>query len=121
MLPGISARCSTPHLPDRWERRCAGARNGPGAREAAGLPPGTGPYKVISTLAVMGFDPLSKRMQVESLHPGVSREEVSENTGFELLFGADPLRVTQEPTDEELEILRMEVDPQGMIIGKWAT
>ncbi len=91
--------------------------DGPGAREAAGLPPGTGPYKVISTLAVMGFEKRTKRMQVESLHPGVSRQDVADNTGFELLF-ADPLAVTPEPTDEELRILRTEVDPQGTIIGK---
>src|SRR5512146_3157794 len=73
--------------------------DGPGAREAAGLPPGTGPFKVISTLAVMGFDEQTRRMQVECLHPGVSREEVVENTGFEMLF-ADQLPCTQEPTDE---------------------
>ncbi len=91
--------------------------DGPGAREAAGLPPGTGPYKVISTLAVMGFDERTKRMRVESLYPGVSRQEVVENTAFELLF-ADPLEMTPEPTDEELRILRTEVDPQGSIIGK---
>ena len=94
--------------------------NGPGAREAAGLPPGTGPYKVISTLAVMGFDTHSKRMCVESLHPGVDRADIEANTGFNMLC-ADQLPVTAEPTDEELEILRHEVDPQGMIIGKWAT
>ncbi len=91
--------------------------DGPGAREAAGLPPGTGPFKVISTLAVMGFDERTKRMRVESLHPGVSRQEVAENTGFELLY-ADPLPFTPEPTDEELEILRVQVDPQGSIIGR---
>lgn len=94
-----------------------GYLTGPGAREAAGLPPGTGPYKVISTLAVMGFDPNSKRMRVESLHPGVTREEIIANTGFELLF-ADPLPFTTEPTDLELEILRTQVDPEGVIIHK---
>jgi glutaconate CoA-transferase, subunit B len=94
-----------------------GYLTGPGAREAAGLPPGSGPYKVISTLAVMGFDSESKCMRVESLHPGVTREEVVENTGFELLFN-DPLPATAEPTDEELRLLREQVDPQGRIIGK---
>jgi glutaconate CoA-transferase, subunit B len=94
-----------------------GYLSGPGAREAAGLPPGTGPYKVISTLAVMGFDPQSKRMRVESLHPGVSKAEAADNTGFELLF-ADPLPETPVPTDEELEILRREVDPERQIIGE---
>jgi glutaconate CoA-transferase subunit B len=94
-----------------------GYLSGPGAREAAGLPPHSGPFKVISTLAVMGFDAATKRMQVESLHPGVTREEVTANTGFELLFVA-PLPVTAEPTDNELEILREQVDPHRRFIGK---
>jgi glutaconate CoA-transferase, subunit B len=94
-----------------------GYLDGPGAREAAGLPPGTGPYKVISTLGLMGFDAQTMRMQVESLHPGVTREQVIENTGFELLF-AEELYTTPEPTDRELEILREQVDPQGKVIGK---
>ena len=84
---------------------------------AAGLPPGTGPYKVISTLALIGYDPETCRMRVESLHPGVTKEDVIANTGFEILF-ADPLPVTPEPTDFELKILREEVDPQGLITGK---
>jgi glutaconate CoA-transferase subunit B len=94
-----------------------GYLTGPGAREAAGLPVGTGPYKVISTLALMGYDPVSKRMRVESLHPGITAEEVRANTGFEMLF-ADNLTNTPEPSDHELRILRREVDPQGLIIGK---
>ena len=91
--------------------------SGPGAREAAGLPPNTGPYKVISSLALMGYHPETKRMQVESLHPGVTREQVIENTGFEIGF-VEPLRVTAEPTERELHILREEVDPQGRVVGK---
>jgi glutaconate CoA-transferase subunit B len=94
-----------------------GYLTGAGSREQAGLPPGSGPYKVVSTLALMGYDFETRRMQVESLHPGVTNEEVSANTGFELLF-VDPLPVTPEPTDRELKILRDEVDPQGLIIGK---
>jgi hypothetical protein len=72
---------------------------------------------VISTLAVMDYDPHSKCMRVESLHPGVTREDVVENTGFEMLF-ADPLVTTPEPTDQELLILREQVDPTMRIIGK---
>ena len=94
-----------------------GYLTGPGTRERAGLPPDTGPYKVISTLALMGYDPETKRMRVESLHPGVTKEDVIANTSFEMLF-IDPLTITSEPTDEELHILREQVDPQGMIIGK---
>ncbi len=32
-----------------------GYLTGPGAREAAGLPPGTGPYRVITDLAILGY------------------------------------------------------------------
>jgi glutaconate CoA-transferase, subunit B len=94
-----------------------GYLDGPGAREAAGLPPGTGPFKVISTMALMGFDEQTKRMRVESLHPGVTKEQIIENTGFELVF-ADDVTTTPEPTDHELQILRQQVDPQGRVIGK---
>lgn len=94
-----------------------GYLSGPGAREAAGLPANTGPYKVISTLALMGFDPQTCQMRVERLHPGVRKEDVSQNTGFEIAF-AENLEVTAEPSEEELRILREEVDPQKRIIGK---
>src|SRR5437667_3134422 len=61
-----------------------GYLGGPGAREAAGLPAGTGPYRVITDLAVLGYHEKSKRMQVLSLHPGVTLEQVRAATGFEL-------------------------------------
>jgi len=94
-----------------------GYLTGPGAREAAGLPPATGPYKVITDLCVIGFDEATCRMRVESLHPGVSREDVETNTGFALLW---PVEVgsTDPPTDEELAILRREVDPLRYVIGR---
>src|SRR5215813_12624556 len=61
-----------------------GYLTGPGAREAAGLPPGTGPYRVITDLAVLGYDEETKRMQILSLHPGVSLEQVKKATSFTL-------------------------------------
>lgn len=112
----------TPHDSRRFVKKLdflttPGYLTGPGARERAGLPPGTGPYKVISTLALMGYDPETKRMRVESLHPGVTKEQVIANTGFEMLF-VDPLPITTEPTEFELKMLREVVDPQGVVIGK---
>jgi hypothetical protein len=65
----------------------------------------------------MGYDPETKRMRVESLHPGITKEQVIANTGFEMLF-VDPVPVTPEPTDLELKVLREVVDPLGMVIGK---
>src|SRR5437899_952194 len=87
-----------------------GYLTGPGAREAAGLPAGTGPYRVITDLAVLGYDDATKRMQVQSLHPGVTLDQVRERTAFELLV-RDPLEETAPPAEDELRILRDEVDP----------
>ena len=93
-----------------------GYLTGPGAREAAGLPTGTGPYRVITELAVMGFDSATKRMRVEDLNPGVTFGRVQNNTGFELLKAAH-VGCTEPPREEELRILRQEVDPHGYVLG----
>src|SRR5947207_12601814 len=94
-----------------------GYLTGPGAREAAGLPPGTGPYRVITDLAVLGYHEQTRRMQVRSLHPGVTLEQVRAATCFEL--GAiDPLGTTRAPTEQELTILRTEVDPHRYLLGR---
>jgi len=98
-------------------RTTPGYLTGPGAREAVGLPPGTGPYRVITDLAIMGYHETSKRMEVRSLHPGVNLEQVRQATGFELLV-RDPLETTLPPGPDELRILRDEVDPHRYIIGR---
>src|SRR5436305_2272770 len=94
-----------------------GYLTGDGAREAAGLPPGTGPYRVITDLAVLDYHEETRRMQVLSLHPGVGLEQVQAATGFRLEV-ADPLATTEPPTAEELRILREEVDPHRYILGR---
>lgn len=90
-----------------------GYLTGPGAREAAGLPKGTGPYRVVTNLCVMDYEENSKRMRLISLNPGITKEQVIENTGFELLI-ADRITINEPPTDEELRILREQVDPDGL-------
>ena len=92
-----------------------GYLTGAGAREAAGLPPGTGPYRVVSNLGVLGYHPDSKRMMLLATQPGVKLEQVIENTGFELLV-AEHLAENPPPTAEELRILREEVDRDRLYI-----
>jgi glutaconate CoA-transferase subunit B len=92
-----------------------GYLTGPGSREAAGLPKGTGPAFVVSTLALMDFDPGSCRMRLIATHPGVSPEEVLVNTGFELLV-AEVVEQTAPPSPEELHLLREEIDPEKLYI-----
>ena len=112
----------TPHDRRRFVERVdfvttPGYLTGPGAREAAGLPPGTGPYRVITDLAIMGYDDATKRMKVVSLHPGVTWNQVQEQTGFELIKPSS-IQTTALPTVEQLRVLRDEVDPRRYIIGR---
>ena len=94
-----------------------GYLTGPGAREAAGLPPDTGPYRVITDLAILGYHETTRRMEIHSLHPGVTLTQVRDATGFELGV-REPLETTVPPSDVELRILREEVDPHRYIIGR---
>ncbi len=91
-----------------------GFGDGPGYRERY-QHRGGGPGKVVTTLAVLGFDDRTKRMQVESLHPGVARGEVEANTGFALEC-PDPIPTTPEPTREEIELIRTRIDPKGLFL-----
>ncbi len=92
-----------------------GYLSGPGARETAGLPPGTGPYRVVSNLAVLGYHPQTKRMMLLATQPGITVEDVVENTGFEL-FIPDKVESNPPPTAKELHILREEVDRDRLYI-----
>ena len=94
-----------------------GYLTGPGAREAAGLPAGTGPYRVITDLAVLGYHERTKRMEVLSLHPGITLAQVQEATGFDI-GTREPLSTTTPPSELELRILRDEVDPLRYVLGR---
>jgi len=81
------------------------------SRANAGLVSG-GMFRVVTDLAIMGFDEQSKEMKVLSLHEGVSNEQVQDNTGFDLAFD-DTVQTTQPPAPEELAVVR-ELDPESL-------
>ena len=66
--------------------------------------------QVITDLCVMDFGGPDHQLRVVSLHPGVSLEEVRENTGFELAV-VDDLGETPAPSAEQLAIIA-ELDPK---------
>lgn len=92
-----------------------GYLDGPGGRERAGLPANTGPYRVVTNLAVLGFHPATKQMMLLATQPGISVDQVIAETGFELLL-ADTIEENPPPTAEELRILRAEVDKERFYI-----
>jgi glutaconate CoA-transferase subunit B len=92
-----------------------GYLSGPGARRAAGLPADTGPYRVVTNLCTMDFDDETKRMRLMALNPGVTQAEVEANTGFKLVIPGE-VGQNEEPSDEELRILREDVDKERLYI-----
>ena len=87
---------------------------GGASRRESGLLAG-GMYRVVTDLAVMGFEAETKAMQVLALHPGVTLDEVRDNTGFELL-AARELGTTEPPSERELAVLR-HLDPDKLYIA----
>jgi acyl CoA:acetate/3-ketoacid CoA transferase beta subunit len=69
-------------------------------------------HRVVSNLAVFGLGE-DDTLQVLSLHPGVSPDELREATGFDLEIPAD-VATTREPTAEEQVLVREVLDPKGL-------
>ena len=74
-----------------------------------------GMYRVVTDLGLFGFEKESKAMQVVSLHPGVTMEQVNDNTGFQVLDNPDRTS-SKPPTDLELSVLR-NLDPESLYIA----
>jgi glutaconate CoA-transferase, subunit B len=73
-----------------------------------------GPTAVITPLAILDFETPDHSMRVQSVHPGVSVEEVREATGFELVVPAE-VPTTTAPTTAQLELLRQRIDTDGLL------
>ena len=91
-----------------------GYGNGSGWRAQMGLPRG-GPAAVITTLGVLRFDSHTCEMFLSSTHPGVTVEQVRQNTGWPLKVAGD-LDLTPAPSANELEMIRR-FDPEGYWTG----
>jgi len=90
----------------------AGYLDGGDARQRLGLE--GGPELVVTNLAVLDFEPVSKRMRLQSVHPGVSVEQVKAATGFELLLPEGEVAVTRPPTQSQVRMIRENIDPDNM-------
>ena len=88
-----------------------GYLNGYKSREELGLP-GNGPAKIITNLGTYDFDEESKHMRLCSIHPGVSIEQIRENTGFELII-PENVPDTETPSEEIIEYMN-KIDPDNV-------
>lgn len=74
---------------------------------------GRGPEAVISDLCILRFAEDTREMMVASLHPNVTREQVQENIDWQVRF-SEHVETTEPPSDEELRLIREELDPRGL-------
>ncbi len=93
-------------------RTSPGHLSGKGERGRLGLP-GAGPRLVVTDKCVFRFDDETREITLESLYPGVTLEEVRGNVGWELRVAPD-LQEAAPPGQEELQLLREELDPEGL-------
>lgn len=100
--------------PDRFPERVdfittPGWLDGGDSRQKAGLM--GGPIAVVTQVGVYDFEPVSKRMRIKALNPGMTVEIAQVCSGFELLV-PDEIHYVEPPSDEVLTILRTVVDPR---------
>jgi glutaconate CoA-transferase subunit B len=72
---------------------------------------GAGPSAVVTGLGVYGFG-AGGEMELRTVLPGVTVDDIRDNTEWEMQVGGD-VGETPPPTDEELRLIREELDPQG--------
>jgi glutaconate CoA-transferase, subunit A len=80
-------------------------------RTRAALQPGK--VRLISDLGMFELDPEQKRFRLASIHPGVSLDKIKAQTGGDFLI-AEPLPHTEAPSEDDLRLIREEVDPFGI-------
>lgn len=102
--------------PDRFPARVdfittPGYLEGGDSREKAGLI--GGPVAVVTQCGIFDFEPVSKRMRIKALNPGMTVEIAQACSGFELLVPDEVITVPV-PSDEILEILRRDVDARAV-------
>ena len=80
-------------------------------RTNARLQPGK--VRLISDLGMFELDAEQKRFRLASVHPGVSLDKIKAQTGGDFLI-AEPLPQTEAPSQDDLRLIREEVDPFGI-------
>jgi glutaconate CoA-transferase, subunit B len=104
------------HLVERLDYRTSpGFITGGSSREELGLP-GGGPSAIVTDLCSLTPDPATKEFILTRVHPYSSVEDIRNNTGWDLKV-SDHAEESLPPTEEELNVLRNELDVEGEFTG----
>ena len=75
--------------------------------------------RVISNLGVFDFETTDGKMQICTLHPGVTLAQVQDQTGFDLIV-PDSIPASRLPSEKELRLIRELIDPNGLAYNEVA-
>ena len=89
--------------------------DGPDGRKKVGIPVPYPEIHVVTNLAVMSINKGSGKLILKKLMPGVTKETVLSKTSFNPESNI-PLEEVMPASKQELELLRVEVDPKGIYI-----
>jgi glutaconate CoA-transferase, subunit B len=108
----------TPHQIRRFPEKVdfctsAGFLNGRRSRDLTGVR-GGGPQAVVTDLGILEPDE-NGELILTGLHPEATVEQAKQNTGWQLKI-SNKLTITKPPSDEEIRILREDLDPQGIYL-----
>ena len=108
----------TPHQKRRFPERCdfrtsVGALDGGDERQRIGLR-GRGMEAVVTDIGILEPDE-SGELMLTALHPGKTVDDAKANTGWDLKI-ATQVKTTDPVTENELRILREELDPTGIYL-----
>lgn len=78
--------------------------------------PGNGPAAIITDLAVLKGNPVTYELEIAEVFPFTTVEEVQKRTGFPIQVAKD-CKFSEIPTEEEIKIIREELDTTGDFTG----
>jgi acyl CoA:acetate/3-ketoacid CoA transferase beta subunit len=94
-----------------------GFLDGPGAREKAGLPAGTGPWRVVTPWAMFGYEEKSCELMLMAVSPFVTVDMVVAEMSFTPKM-TPKIETLDPPTEEELMVIRSSLDVEGQTTGR---
>src|SRR5262249_51945401 len=109
---GIMRQATRPLVEELDFRTSPGPSGDPAPHPPRGGPR-SGPASVVTDLGTYGFDEATGQMTLLTMHPGVTLDEVRASMGWEVRV-ADDVGETPPPTEEELRLIREELDPSGV-------
>ena len=73
---------------------------------------------ILTDKCIFDFAPDTKLVRLKSIHPGVSLDDVIENTGYTHDWVPKNVPETTPPTDEELRLIREVIDPRAVLLPR---